>query len=156
MPTADRPPHLISPDAVADWLAGSAVLAVTYHRTSRESAERIRRTGVVPARSRVGTFGAGFYTASVEEEEYGPATLVVAIRLVSPLSGDLDDVEAIIDRIAARLNPPRGEITEAVAQAIRLELLNLGYDGIIVRDGGGDGVDWVVALTGASVKVVDE
>ena len=41
----DRPPHLISPDEVSDWLAGSSVIGTTFHRTSREAADRIRRLG---------------------------------------------------------------------------------------------------------------
>jgi hypothetical protein len=151
----DRPPHLISPEDVADWLAGSSVLGATFHRTSREAADRIRRLGADPERSRVGSFGSGFYTATFEEEEYGPALVIVAIRLLMPLTGAFDDVEEIVDHIARRLNPPRGEITTRVAAQIRRELLRLGYDGIIVPDGGGDGVDWVIALTGDAVKVVD-
>jgi hypothetical protein len=156
MHRADRPPHLIAPDEVASWLAGSSLMGATYHRTSRDAAARIRRLGADPERSRVGTFGAGFYTATVEEEEYGPALVVVAIRLRTPLSGTFDEVEEIVDQIAMRLNPPRGQITTRVAAQIRRELLRLGYDGIIVPDGGGDGVDWVIALTGDAVKVVDE
>jgi len=80
----------------------------------------------------------------------------VAIRSLNPLTGTFDEVEAMIDRIATRLNPPRGNITPAVAAGIRRELVRLGYDGIIVPDGGGDGVDWVIALTGDAVKVVEE
>lgn len=103
----------------------------------------------------MGSFGAGFYTATVEEKEYGPAGVVVAIRLLYPLTGTFTEVEEFVDSIAARLNPPRGQITPAVSAGIRRELLRLGYDGIIVPDGGGDGVDWVIALTGDAVKVVD-
>jgi hypothetical protein len=73
---SDRPPHLISPSDVASWLAGSANQRVTYHRTSRDAAERIRRLGVDPERYRVGSFGSGFYTATNEEEEYGPEKVV--------------------------------------------------------------------------------
>jgi hypothetical protein len=156
MQPADRPPHLISPDDVASWLAGSSVLGITFHRTSREAASRICRRGVDPERSRVGAFGAGFYTATIDEAEYGPARVVVAIRLLTPLTGTFDEVEEIVDRIARSLNPPRGEITARVAAQIRRELLGLGYDGIIVPDGGGDGVDWIIALTREAVKVVDE
>jgi hypothetical protein len=127
-----------------------------YHRTSAEAAARIRRLGVDPERSRVGSFGCGFYTATVEEEEYDPNGVTVAIRLMNPLTGRFADVEEAIDRIAVQLNPPGGQISPSIAAAIRRELLQLGYDGIIVPDGGGDGVDWVIALTGATVKVVNE
>jgi hypothetical protein len=119
-------------------------------------AERIRRLGVDLERSRVGAFGSGFYTATTEEEEYGPVRLTVAVRLLNPLTGRFADVEEAVDRIAARLNPPRGQISPAVSAGIRRELLRLGYDGIIVPDGGGDGVDWVIALIGDAVKVVDD
>jgi hypothetical protein len=152
----DRPPHLISPDDVASWLSNSRNRRATYHRTSREAAERIRRRGVDPEQSRVGSFGQGFYTATVEEEEYGPARVIVAIRLMTPLTGRFAEVEEVVDRIAARLNPPHGQISPAVSAGIRRELLRLGYDGIIVPDGGGDGVDWIIALIGDTVKVVDE
>jgi hypothetical protein len=127
----------------------------TFHRTSQEAADRIRRSGVDPERSRVSTFGAGFYTATIEEVEYGPSVVVVAIRLLTPLTGTFDVIEEIVDRLAIRFNPPHGRITMRVAAQIRREFLRLGYDGIVVLDGGGDGVDWVIALTGGAVKVVD-
>ena len=155
MQRGDRPPHLISPDEVADWLRSSSVMGPTYHRTSREAADRIRQRGVDPERSRVSTFGAGFYTATIEEEEYGPVVVVVAIRLITPLTGTFDEIGEIVDRLAIRFNPPHGRITLPVAAQIRHEFLSLGYDGIVVLDGGGDGVDWVIALTGDAVKVVD-
>jgi hypothetical protein len=91
----DRPPHLISPNEVANWLSGSANHRVTYHRTSTEAAERIRRLGIDPERSRVGSFGCEFYTATVEEEEYGPDGVAVAIRLMHPLTGRFADVEEL-------------------------------------------------------------
>ena len=37
---------------------------------------------------------------------------------------------------------------------MRLELLRLGYDGIVIHDGGGDGIDYAVAIDEATVKVV--
>jgi hypothetical protein len=147
---------LIARHEVAAWLADSIIQSVTYHRTSREAAARIRANGVDPARSRVGAFGQGFYTATSEEEEFGPATVAVAIRLRNPMTGSFSEVEEAIDRIALRLNPPRGEITTAVAAGIRRELLRLGYDGIMIPDGGGDDVHWVIALTSDAVKVIDE
>jgi hypothetical protein len=151
-----RPAHLIERHEVAAWLADSAVQYVTYHCTSREAAERIKAVGVDPTRSRVGAFGQGFYTSTEEEEEFGPVILTVAILLQNPLSGTMAEVEEFVDRIAIRLNPPRGEITTAVAAGIRRELLRLGYDGMVIPDGGGDGADWVIALVGDAVKVVDE
>lgn len=154
MQPSDRPPHLIAPDQVTSWLAGSSVSATTFHRTSREAADRIHRLGIDPERSQVGSFGCGFYTATIEQEEFGPEPVEVAIRLLAPLTGTFDDIEEMIDRIAMRLNPPSGRISHAVAAGIRRELIHLGYDGIIVPDGGGDGVDWVIALFGESVKVV--
>jgi hypothetical protein len=153
---SDRLPHLIARQDVAAWLADSVVTAITYHRTSYQAPAHIRASGVDPARSRVGSFGQGFYTSTVEEVEFGSVSIAVAVRLLSPLTGTFAAIEDLVDRIAARLNPRSGALTMAVAVGIRRELLRLGYDGIIVPDGGGDGVDWVIALSGDSVKVVDE
>ena len=49
---------------------------------------------------------------------------------------------------------PRPKDAREVAAQIRLHLLELGYDGIVVWDGGGDGIDYVVAIVDGSVKVV--
>jgi len=132
------------------------VTAITYHRTSSQAAAQIRARGVDPERSRVGSFGQGFYTSTVEEVEFGSVTIAVAVRLLSPLTGAFAEIEDLVDRITARLSPRSGALTMVVAAGIRRELLRLGYDGIIVPDGGGDSVDWVIALAGESVKVVDE
>jgi hypothetical protein len=151
-----RPDHVIAPNEVSSWLADSAVRTVTYHCTSWQAAERIRERGVDPERSRVGSFGQGFYTATVREEEFGSTCLTEAVRLQTPLFGSFAEVEQIVDAIAARLNPLTGRISVAIAAGIRRELLRLGDDGIIVPDGGGDGIDWVIALRADAVKVVDE
>jgi hypothetical protein len=58
--------------------------------------------------SRAGSFGTGFYTATIEPEEYGPARVVVALRLLTPLTGTFAEIEEVVDRIAVRLNPPSG------------------------------------------------
>jgi hypothetical protein len=42
------------------------------------------------------------------------------------------------------------------ARRIRRELLAGGYDGLVVYDGGGDGVDYVIALVEGIVRVVTE
>lgn len=128
---------------------------MTYHCTSREAAERIREHGAGPERSRVGAFGQGFYTATVQEGVFGPACVTVALCLRSPLTGSFAEVEHVIATIATRLSPLSGRISVTVAAGIRRELLRLGYDGIMVPDGGGDGVDWVIGLREDVVKVVD-
>lgn len=152
--SGDRPPHLIAPDEVADWLVGSANQRVTYHRTSVQAARDIVRRGVDISRSRIGSYGQGFYTATESDPFYGVAELSVAVRLLRPLIGGPDDVATVVDSIADRLGPPGSRITPPVAAAIRRELRALGYDGIMVIDGGGDGIDFVIALDGRSVRVV--
>jgi hypothetical protein len=42
----------------------------------------------------------------------------------------------------------------SLAVEIRRHLLELGYDGIVVWDGGGDGIDYVVAIVDDCVRVV--
>jgi hypothetical protein len=152
--SGDRPPHLIAPDEVESWLAGSAVATVTFHRTSVQAAQDIVRRGVDVARSRIGSYGQGFYTATETDPFYGIAELPVAIRLLHPLTGGPDAVAAVVDSIVDQLEPPGRLITPPVAAAIRRELRALGYDGIVVFDGGGDGIDFVIALDGRSVRVI--
>jgi hypothetical protein len=152
--SGDRPPHLIVPDEVADWLLDSVNGRVTYHRTSVQAAHDIVRRGVDISRSRIGSYGQGFYTATESDPFYGVAELPQAIRLVHPLTGGPDEVAAVVDSIADRLGPGGRLITPPVAAAIRRELRSLGYDGIIVSDGGGDGIDYVIALESRAVKVV--
>ncbi len=149
-----RPPHLITPEEVDGWLAGSAVRGVTYHRTSVSAAREIVARGVDITRSEIGAYGQGFYTATEPDPIYGSVQVVVAVRSLFPLRGDDTSVGEQVDRIAERLGAPAGRITAAASRGIRRELLRLGYDGIVVLDGGGDGIDYVIALEPQSVKLV--
>jgi hypothetical protein len=127
---------------------------VTYHNTSPGAAELIRRLGVNVEASRIGSFGQGFYTTSVPDPFYGDTVVSVAIRLRDPLIGHLDELAVTMERLVRRLNPTTGLLTPPVARLIRRELLMAGYDGIVVHDAGGDGVDYVISLVDEAVKVV--
>jgi hypothetical protein len=150
----DRPPHLIAPDEVDSWLSVSANRRVTYHRTSAQAAQAIVQHGVDISRSRIGSYGQGFYTATHTDAIYGEVVIPVAIRLTAPLIGDDTSVGSIVDAIADRLAPIGRRITPHVAAGIRRELLSLGYDGMVVVDADGDGIDYVIALDGRSVRVI--
>jgi len=140
---------------VAAWLADSVNKVVTYHRTTREAAADILEHGVDISKSRIGSYGQGFYTATRTDPLFGPAELAVAIRTRRPLVGDVEAVAAQIDALMPRTyHGVPAAITPDTAAAIRLELLSLGYDGIIVLDGGGDETDYIVALDASAVKVV--
>jgi hypothetical protein len=152
--TAARPPHVIAPDEVAAWLANSVNKVVTYHRTTREAAYDILEHGIDIGRSRIGSYGQGFYTATETDPLFGSVELAVAVRLTRPLVGDVEEVAEQVDAVAPRTRAGQVRITPAVAIAIRRELLGLGYDGIIVRDAGGDGIDYVVALLEESIRIV--
>jgi hypothetical protein len=147
-------PHQIRRRDVAAWLAGSAIQAVTYHRTSHASAFDIRNRGVDLTRSQMASFGEGFYTATTSDPLRGPAEVVVAIRTLRPLIGTPDDVGAMIDGLARLASPRDPSITPEVAAEIRRHLIDLGYDGIIVEDADDAGVDYVVAIAEGSVRVV--
>jgi hypothetical protein len=151
---SQRPPHQIDRNQVADWLADSIVTRVTYHATSFEAASHILEHGVDIERSRSGAYGEGFYTATEPDPFFGPAILEVAIRLQHALAGSANDVEVVIDAIARRSRPRDYGLTLYGSRAVRRELLDLGYDGIVIYDGGGDGVDYVIALDEATVKIV--
>lgn len=148
------PDHIIPPEDVDDWLADSAVKAVTYHRTSVLSASDVIEHGVDLAKSRIGSFGQGFYTATESDEFYGPAEVAVAIRTTQPPIGLADDLGLYIDHLARELRPDQNRLTPQVAKAIRRELLRLGYDGIVAKDAGGDGIDYVIAIKDGTVRVV--
>jgi hypothetical protein len=152
--SAGRPPHIISPEDVDAWLADSAVRVVTYHNTDRRSADAILRDGVQIERSWNGSFGRGFYTTTVPDPFYGEIAMTVAVRLLHPLHGDEDRVGDVVAMISRRVGDRTGRLSPPVAAAVRQELLSLGYDGIVVVDGGGDGVDYVIALEARAVKVV--
>ena len=143
--SAGRPPHIISPDDVDAWLADSAVRVVTYHNTNRRSAEAILRDGVRIERSWNGSFGHGFYTTTVPDPFYGEVEVMVAVCLQFPLLGEENEVSDVITMITSRLGDRSGRLSPPVAAAVRQELLDLGYDGIVVVDGGGDGIDYVIA-----------
>ena len=147
--------HLILPEPVTEWLAESVVKTVTDHRTSALAADSIREHGVDIERSEHGSFGLGFYTATRVDEFFGDTNLTVAVRARNPLIGSLDEVGRFVDDLSLRLRPrAQGRMTRDAAAAVRLELLDLGYDGVVVFDGGGDGIDFVIALGAESVKVV--
>ena len=153
-PPHPRPPHLLAPSEVDAWLADSVVKTVTYHRTSALAAQSILRSGVRIVWPRGAAFGLGFYTATAVDEFYGDTTLTVAMRLLSPLVGPMADVEELVDRLHRRVRPTDRGLTAEGAVAVRVELLRLGYDGLVVKDAGGDGVDFVIALEADAVKVV--
>jgi hypothetical protein len=152
--SAGRPPHLIAPDEVDAWLADSAVRVVTYHNTDRWAADAILRNGVDIDRCRVSTYGQGFYTATQADPFFGEVQLVVAVRLVSPLRGEDGFVGPLVDRMAEQYGAPGVRLTSSMGRIVRRELLRLGYDGIVVEDATGEGVDYVIALEGHAVKVV--
>ena len=154
--SGDRPPHLIAPDEVADWLLDSVNGRVTYHNTTPDAAAEIHRRGVRMDRTRRGSFGQGFYTASSPEPLYGPVSLQVAVRLRNPLVGHLDQIEAYIDDLIARMSPTSPAIMPTLARRLRRELLAAGYDGLVIDDAGDDGVDYVVALVEEAVRIVTE
>ena len=149
-----RPPHVIAPDEVDAWLADSVNRAVTYHRTLCSAATDILEHGIHISRSRVGAYGQGFYTASDVSQRPGDVDLAVAVRLRHPLVGHADDIDIEIDALVRRLAGTRGRLTPTVAAQVRQVLLAEGYDGLVVRDAEGEGIDYVIALESSSVKVV--
>lgn len=149
-----HPTHLITPDEVDAWLADSVNKVVTFHRTTRWAAHDIVRSGADITRSHVGSFGQGFYTATRSDAFFGEAEVAVAVRIRRPLLGHLDEIEEQMDDFLARLGAPQRRMTPDVAAAVRQELLRLGYDGILIQDAGGDGVDFVIALENQQVKAV--
>jgi hypothetical protein len=112
------------------------------------------RTGIVVTRSQIGSYGQGFHTATEPDPCYGEATVRVAVRLRRPVVGHADDVGAVVDELVTDLFGYGAPLTPGIARAVRAELRRRGYDGIIARDAGGSSVDYVIALDGASVKVV--
>lgn len=147
-----RPEHHLTPDEVDAWLAGSPVTGITFHRTTPEAAEGITEHGVDIERSRVGAYGLGFYTAT-QPVGVG-ATLELAVKLRNPLVGPEAEVADFLDGVVLRRFPRSSGIGRVEAAGIREELLAMGYDGLIVGDAGGDGIDYVIALDGETVKVV--
>jgi len=47
-------------------------------------------------------------------------------------------------------------MTPRTGRRIRRALLDAGYDGLVIRDGGGDGVDYVIAMAADCVRIVSE
>jgi hypothetical protein len=98
--------------------------------------------------------GAGFYTATERDTFFGPVIVEAAIRLVHPLVGTDHEIEIVVDAIARRHRPQDLGLSAQGSRAVRRELLDLGYDGLVIYDGGGDGIDYVIALDGATVRIV--
>jgi hypothetical protein len=150
----DLPPHLIRRRDVAAWLADSVNQRVTYHNTTPLAAAGILRLGVRIEASRIGSFGQGFYTATTPDPFFGEAEIAVAVRLLNPLMGHLDAIEAQMEQLTERLSPGSPRITPSLAPRIRRHLLAARYDGLVIRDGGGDGIDHVIALVDGNVRVI--
>lgn len=146
--------HLITANEVSDWLAGSAVARVAYHRTTALSARSIQVRGVNLARCRTGAYGQGFYSSTEVDEYHGDTTVTVAIRLTRPVVGHMDEVVRLIDDIIYAAYGRMRSLTPEVAMEIRRRLIRLGYDGLVINDAGGDGIDDVVALHPHSVRIV--
>jgi hypothetical protein len=146
--------HIISVAEVSVWLAGSATSIVTFHRTSAFAAREIMKRGVSLERCRTGAYGHGFYSSTVVDDYHGDTTVSVAIRLVRPVVGHMDDVVRMIDDLVYAAYGRLRSLTPDVAMEISRRLLRLRYDGLVIHDAGGDGIDYVVALHPRSVKVV--
>jgi hypothetical protein len=150
------PSHIIRLDEVDAWLADSVNKVVTYHRTTDEAAQEILERGVDISRSRIAAYGQGFYTTTMAPSDLrrGEAEVQVAVRLHQPVVGELEEVADFVDQFARDARQRPAPITPPVAARIRQELVRLGYDGLIVRDAGGDAIDYVIALDASSVKVL--
>jgi hypothetical protein len=70
------------------------------------------------------------------------------------LIGVAEDIGDRIDDLILERYGTLRPITPDVAAAIRRQLIGLEYDGLVIRDVGDVGLHYVVALLGASVKVV--
>jgi hypothetical protein len=151
-----RRSHLIRPDEVDAWLVDSVNKVVTYHRTLRAAAAHIVEEGIDLSRSRIGAYGQGFYTATDVSERPGEVDVTVAVRLPRPLEADALELDARIDAVVRQLAGPRGGLTPEVAALVRRVLLAEGYDGLVVRNAEGEGVDYVIALNASSVKVIEQ
>ena len=127
---------------------------MTYHRTTPTAARRIVERGVRIAASRIGSYGQGSYTATESDAFHGDTELVVAVRTRTPLRGPEAEIADFADGVARELRPANPRITPDVAAEIRRRRIRLGYDGIVALDAGGDGVDYVIALRGETVRVV--
>lgn len=68
--------------------------------------------------------------------------------------GQMDEVVALIDDLIYAISGQARLLTPDVSAAIRRRLIQLGYDGLVVFDAGGDGIDYVIALHPRSVKIV--
>jgi hypothetical protein len=138
--------HLISRQDAREWLAGSAVTVLLTHCTDVASAQSIFEGGVDIERSRPDAgWGQGFYSATIPDLRFGPATVRVAVRLMRPLVvRDTIDAAELLERL----------LEQADVDDVRIALLNAGYDGVVVDFGGGDLE--VVAYHNSQVKVVVE
>jgi hypothetical protein len=146
--------HLIRSNEVDTWLADSVNRRVTYHRTTRIAAQDIFEAGIDISKSRIGAYGQGFYTATDPSAFPGDTLLAVAVRTRHPLAGDAQSIGAQVDALAWALGARDGRLTPEVAAGIRREIVRRGHDGMIIWDGGGDGIDYIVALDASTVKVV--
>ena len=141
-----RPPHVITREEAAAWLADSAVQVITVHRTDPASAHAITTEGVDIARTTADAgWGQAFYSGTRPDPQYGDATVRVAVRLQHPLilNDVVRDIE-LVEELRARTH----------ADNIRDAVLAAGYDGVVVHFGPGD--MWVVAYRNDQVKVVVE
>jgi hypothetical protein len=149
-------PHLIRPDEADAWPPDSVIKAVTYLSSLRAAAAQILEQGIDLSRSRIGAYGQGFYTATDVSERPGEVDIAVAVRLRRPLEADALELDARIDAVVRQLAGPRGGLTPEVAALVRRVLLAEGYDGLVVRNAEGEGVDYFIALNASSVKVIEQ
>jgi hypothetical protein len=139
-----RPPHQITRDEVAAWLADSVVNTVTVHRTDERSARAILERGVeIALTSADAGWGQGFYSSTIPDTQYGDAQVLVAVRLIHPLviQDSVRDAETL-----------ETLLQQADTDHFREAIQGAGYDGVVVHFGPGDLM--VVAFRDDQVKVV--
>ena len=132
--------------AIKALLVSRALLVKMKRDLENQVRGLLKNLGLVIGRAKMTTFWARATELIADKPALAAA--------VEPLLKAREALERQIDDLVESLSPRDRRITPEVAARVRSELISLGYDAIVVRDAGGPGIDYVIALQADTVKVV--
>ncbi len=129
---------------VGDFLKDSAYPYTAFHgNTNRETYENVAAKGALVEKNKRSAFGQGFYTTT-SPGGWGDDIVEVAVNTTHPWIGTGDEF--------------RAQFTHGIEDKYNAHeaVLAAGHDAAILRNQGGEGVDWVIGYRDDIMKIVVE
>lgn len=138
--------HMIAPDDIAAFVAGSKYTDILHHRTTKDVAAFITANGLDFSKNKPNTWQtAGFYTHPTSNPNFGAGEVKVVVNAKKPLHVTSEELEKYIDNL--HMKPPEHTLpdgskvaywdtTAQKLEVIRQAMRKDGYDLVVMKDTG--------------------